>query len=81
MARATGGVDRLDLTKIWQAPRAPEFYNLRSIILVALLGIFCLDALAARVGRRWASLPVEVREVMLPGELSRDCSELSKRTR
>jgi hypothetical protein len=54
VARATGGVDRLDLTKIWQAPRAPEFYDLRRILLVILLATFVLDALAARMGWRWA---------------------------
>ena len=52
VARATGGVERLDLTKIWQAPRRAEFYDLRNWLLGLLLGVFVVDALAARMGGR-----------------------------
>jgi hypothetical protein len=54
VARATGGVERLDLTKIWQAPRRAEFYDPRPILLALLLGTFVLDALGTRMGWRWA---------------------------
>jgi hypothetical protein len=49
VARATGGVERLDLTKIWQAPRRAEFYDPRNILLTLLLIAFVLDALASRM--------------------------------
>ncbi len=54
VARATGGVERLDLTRIWQAPRRAEFYDPRNILLAVLLGVFVLDALATRLGWKWA---------------------------
>lgn len=53
VSRATGGMERLDLTKIWQAPRRAEYYDPRNILLALLLGIFVLDALATRMGWRW----------------------------
>jgi len=55
VARATGGVERLDLTKIWDAPRRAEFYDPRNILLALLLGMFVLDALAARIGWKWTA--------------------------
>ncbi len=50
VARATGGVERLDLAKIWDAPRRPEFYDPRNILLTLLLTAFLLDALTVRLG-------------------------------
>jgi hypothetical protein len=57
-ARATGGVERLDLTKIWQAPRRAEFYDLRNALLGLLLGVFVLDALGTRLGWRKGAMGV-----------------------
>jgi len=54
VARVTGGVERLDLAKIWQAPRRAEFYDPRHVLLALLLATFVLDALAARIGWKWA---------------------------
>ncbi len=52
VARSTGGVERLDLAKIWTAPRRPAFYDPRNILLTVLLAAFVADALATRVGWR-----------------------------
>ncbi len=59
VARATGGLERLDLTKIWQAPRKAEFYDPRDILLALLLGIFVLDALGTRMGWKWAEFKAD----------------------
>ncbi len=58
VARATGGVERLDLTQIWNAPRRAEFYDPRNILLTLLLATFVLDALATRMGWKWARAPL-----------------------
>ncbi len=50
VSRLSGGGERIDLSKIWQAPRQPEFYDLRPWLLVALLVAFVAEALATRVG-------------------------------
>ena len=52
VASATGGVERIDLAKIWQAPRRAEFYDPRAVILALLLATFVADALATRIGWR-----------------------------
>jgi hypothetical protein len=54
VARATGGVERLDLTSIWQAPRRSEYHDLRGLLLALLITTFILDALATRLDWRWA---------------------------
>ncbi len=54
VARATGGVERLDLAQIWDAPRRAEFYDPRNILLTLLLAVFVLDALAVRLGWKWS---------------------------
>jgi len=46
-------VERLDLAKIWQAPRRPGFYHVRNIPLTLLVAVFVFDALATRLGLRW----------------------------
>lgn len=56
VARETGGAERLDLAKVWQAPRKPEFYDPRSILLALLLAAYVLDALATRMGWRWTGM-------------------------
>ncbi len=53
VARATGGVERLDLAQTWDAPRRAEFYDPRAILLALLLAAFVLDALAVRLGWKW----------------------------
>ena len=49
VARASGGTERVDLTKVWEAPRRSAFRDVRSWLLVALLVLFVLDALLARL--------------------------------
>ncbi len=53
IARASGGTERIDLTKIWQAPRRSEFRDLRPWLLIALLVVFVADALLTRLGWEW----------------------------
>jgi len=71
VARATGGVERIDLAGIWQAPRRAEFYDPRNILLALLLAVFVLDALATRLGLldRWPGAPARTlaREPMEVG--------------
>jgi len=55
VARATGGVERLDLARIWKAPRRPAYYSPRNLLLSLLLAAFLADALEARIGRRRVS--------------------------
>ena len=58
VARATGGVERLDLAKIWQAPRRAAYYDPQAILLSLLLLSFVADIFAARIG--W-HLPIDQR--------------------
>ena len=46
----SGGVERVDLSKIWQAPRREEFRDLRAPLLVLLLLAFVADTLFTRLG-------------------------------
>ena len=55
VARASGGVERLELTGIWNAPRPPQYGDVRQWILPALLLLFLIEALRTRLGvpLRW----------------------------
>ena len=66
VARRSGGGERIDLSKVWQAPRQPEFSDVRAWLLVALLVAFVAEALCTRLGWRmpdrwrvpgWISVP------------------------
>jgi uncharacterized membrane protein len=50
VSRASGGVERVDLTKVWQAPRRATFADLRPLLLVVVLLLFVLEALFTRLG-------------------------------
>ena len=50
VARASGGTERVDLTKLWQAPRRSAFRDVRGWLLVTLLLLFVTDALLTRLG-------------------------------
>ena len=50
VARFSGGGERIDLSKIWQAPRREEFSGVRNLLLIALLIVLLLEALATRLG-------------------------------
>jgi hypothetical protein len=50
IAQRSGGVERVDLTKAWQAPRVHEFRGLRPWLLILLLPVFLLELLATRLG-------------------------------
>lgn len=52
VARFSGGGERIDLSKIWQAPRREEFSGVRSAPLVALLVVIVTEALCTRLGWR-----------------------------
>lgn len=51
ISHASGGVERVDLSSVWQAPRRAEFRDIRSWLLVALALLFVTDALLTRLGR------------------------------
>ena len=55
LSRISGGEERLDLTKIWEAPRRSGFIDARPWMVVALLILVLAEALISRMG--W-SLPV-----------------------
>ncbi len=52
VARVSGGGERIDLSKIWQAPRQEEFNGIRAWLLGALLAVFLVEALVTRLGWR-----------------------------
>ncbi|MEI8234369.1 MAG: VWA domain-containing protein [Verrucomicrobiota bacterium] len=55
VARASGGVERLELTGIWNAPRPPRYGDVRHWILPLLLLLFLAETLRTRLGvpLRW----------------------------
>jgi hypothetical protein len=59
LARASGGVERVDLSSIWQAPRRSEFRPLRPWLLIALLVLFVGDAYLTRMGWSWRFQRIE----------------------
>ena len=56
VARLSGGGERTDLSKIWEAPRKAEFRELRTPLLLMFLLAFLADALATRLGWRLPGL-------------------------
>ena len=50
VARASGGTERVDLAKVWEAPRKSAFRDVRAWLLIALLVLFVVDALLTRLG-------------------------------
>ncbi|MEO7932327.1 MAG: VWA domain-containing protein [Chthoniobacterales bacterium] len=50
LSRASGGVERLDLSRVWEAPRRVAWRDLRAWLLMALLLAFIGDAWATRFG-------------------------------
>ena len=50
VARLSGGGERIDLSKIWQAPRQQEFSDVRPWLLAALLLAFVTEVLCTRLG-------------------------------
>lgn len=59
ISRASGGAERLDLTNIWNAPRPPQYADVRNWILPALLVLFLLETLLTRLEwslPRWGGL-------------------------
>jgi hypothetical protein len=57
VSQASGGVERVDLAKIWKAPRREEFSDLRPWLITALLLVFVADALLTRLGWKVRKLP------------------------
>lgn len=55
VSRASGGVERLELTGIWNAPRPPRYGDVRHWILPVLLLLFVIETLRTRLGvpLRW----------------------------
>jgi von Willebrand factor type A domain len=51
VSHASGGIERIDLSSVWQAPHRAEFRDLRPWLLIALALLFVADALCARLGR------------------------------
>ncbi len=50
VARLSGGGERINLDKVWQAPRQLEFYDVRPWLLAALLLTFLAEAFCTRIG-------------------------------
>jgi uncharacterized membrane protein len=50
VSRLSGGVERLDLSGVWSAPRREEYRDLRAWLLVSLLVVFLADVLVTRIG-------------------------------
>jgi uncharacterized membrane protein len=50
VAQMSGGSERVDLTKIWLAPRREAFRDIRNWLLVSLLLAILADAVATRLG-------------------------------
>ena len=57
VARLSGGGERTNLSKIWQAPRREEFHDLRAPLLILFLLSFLADAIATRLGWQRPGLP------------------------
>lgn len=49
VSRLSGGGERLDLTKIWDAPRRSAFDDVRPALLVALLTVFLSELITTRL--------------------------------
>jgi len=46
----SGGVERVDLSDVWRAPRPAAFRDIRRWLLPALLVLLLLEALQSQVG-------------------------------
>ena len=57
VSRGSGGAERVDLTKVWDAPRKSAFRDVRPWLLVALLVLFVTDALLERLGWTTGRMP------------------------
>ena len=64
VARLSGGGERINLDKVWQAPRQQEFYDVRAWLIAALLLVFLAEAFCTRTGWR---MPVPKWAARLPG--------------
>jgi hypothetical protein len=53
LSRVSGGEERLDLSKVWQADRRPSFSSLQAPLLILLLLLVILEVLHTRLGARW----------------------------
>lgn len=53
LSRASGGVERLDLDRVWQAPRRSAFTDLSGWLLALFGLVFLADVFVTRVGWRW----------------------------
>ena len=52
VAQASGGGAVTDLSKVWQAPRQPEFAGIKEWLLAALVVVFLAEVLVTRLGWR-----------------------------
>ena len=69
LVAVTGGVERTDLSSIWQAPRAGRTaLDLRPLLLLAVLGLFLGEALRGRLRPVPARLPSRPRDDRAPAE-------------
>ncbi|MDD5348852.1 MAG: VWA domain-containing protein [Chthoniobacteraceae bacterium] len=57
VSRASGGVERLELTGVWNAPRPPQYGDVRHWILPVVLLLFLAETLRTRLGipLRWGA--------------------------
>jgi hypothetical protein len=56
----SGGVERVDLSDVWQAPRPAAFRDVRRWLLPALLLTLLLEALQTQVGWTWRRSSISV---------------------
>lgn len=52
VSQRSGGVERVDLSDVWKAPRAPAWRGLERWLLVALLLVLMIEAWRSRIGKR-----------------------------
>jgi len=62
LSARSGGVERLDLARVWAAPRPVAWRAVRAWVLVAWAAVFVADAALTRLGislwpRRWREKP------------------------
>ncbi|HXV60730.1 MAG TPA: hypothetical protein VEK15_08555, partial [Vicinamibacteria bacterium] len=67
LSRSSGGVDRTELTSIWNDRLEGGRLDLRPALLWVFLGVFLLEALASRIGWRLPEMgawrvPTSLRE-------------------
>ena len=69
LSRISGGEERLDLTRVWNAPRRPSFRDLRPWLLAAWLLAILAEALVTRMG--WGLPRFAGRRTPPPGRPTR----------